>query len=200
MSGLREKQKEQRKEAILVAAMQRFESNGYSATTVEQIAADAGVSAPTVFNYFGNKQEILFALVDRADRRAIVETQIHIPTFNNAVDALCNLQATVMQRELEALPISIWRELVNVSVSSTLSEGMELLNQRLASEIATLLRELQQRGMLNSDFDADFAAEFLNDCSALLFARLVRQDAPDYAAHATQVRRAAQLVFSGLRP
>ena len=39
MRGLREKQKEQRKEAILVAAMSLFDRHGYAATKVEQIAA-----------------------------------------------------------------------------------------------------------------------------------------------------------------
>ena len=88
MSGLREKQKEQRKEAILVAATGLFDKHGYAATKVEQIAAAAGVSPPTVFNYFGNKQEILFALVDKADRSAIHDVRSRMATFDNAVDAL----------------------------------------------------------------------------------------------------------------
>src|SRR5690606_25799363 len=70
MSSLRERQKEERREAILDAAVTLFDQLGYSATTVEQIAARAGVSAPTVFNYFGSKQDILYALAVRADTLA----------------------------------------------------------------------------------------------------------------------------------
>ena len=61
MSGLRERQKEQRREVIAQAALELFISNGFGATTLEQIANQAGVSAPTVVNYFGGKQEILLA-------------------------------------------------------------------------------------------------------------------------------------------
>lgn len=200
MSGLRERQKEQRKEAILAAAMNLFDSNGYSSTTVEQIAASASVSPPTVFNYFGNKQEILFALVERAHRRGVDEARVQMATFDNAIDALCNLHAAITQRELEALPASIWRELMNFSFNTSVSAVMLALHQHLAREIAALLRELQDRGMLDASFDADFVAEFLNDYSALLFARLVQQDSPDCQAHAIQIRRVAEVVFSGLYP
>ncbi|WP_298186168.1 TetR/AcrR family transcriptional regulator [uncultured Pseudomonas sp.] len=200
MRGLREKQKEQRKEAILVAAMSLFDSHGYSATTVEQIAAAAGVSPPTVFNYFGNKQEIIFALVDRADRSAIHDIRSRMATFDNAVDALCNLQAAVMRYELEALPIPIWRDLMSLSVNGSSSAGMVETDKRLVSEIAGLLRELQGRGMLSAGFDPETVADFLNDYAILLFARFVHQDEPDEAAHALQVRRVAELVFTGLRP
>ncbi len=200
MSGLREKQKEQRKEAILVAATGLFDKHGYAATKVEQIAAAAGVSPPTVFNYFGNKQEILFALVDKADRSAIHDVRSRMATFDNAVDALCNLQAAVMRYELEALPIAIWRDLMNLSVNGSPSVGMVETDKRLASQIAGLLRELQERGMLNAGFDPEAVADLLNDHAILLFARFVHQDEPDQAAHLLQVRRVAELVFNGLKP
>lgn len=200
MSGLREQQKKQRRETLLTAAMTLFDSHGYTLTTVEQIAAAAGVSTPTVFNYFGNKQEILFALIDRADRSAVDDARSQMAKYDNAVDAMCNLQAMIMQRELETLPLSIWRELMNFTFSGTLSAGMTKLDERLAQEIADLLLELKQRGMLTQNFDADFVAHFLNDYCIFLFARFVQQENPDFAAHHAQVRRVAELVFMGLKP
>jgi len=200
MSGLREKQKEQRREAILVAAMQLFDRYGYAATKVEQIAEAAGVSAPTVFNYFGNKQEILFALVDRADRCAISDARSQMGAFDNAVDALCNLQAVIMQHELAALPISIWRELMSFSFNGSVSVAMTDLNNHLAKEIADLLRELQGRGMLNADFDPEAVADVINDYATLLFARFLHQDTPDREAHAKHIRQALEMTFTGLRP
>jgi DNA-binding transcriptional regulator YbjK len=52
MSGLRERQKEQRRQVIAEAALELFKRNGFAATTLDQIAVQAGVSAPTVVNYF----------------------------------------------------------------------------------------------------------------------------------------------------
>ena len=55
MSGLRERQKAMRRKAIGEAVVALFERQGFDNTTIEQIAREAGVSAPTVFKYFGSK-------------------------------------------------------------------------------------------------------------------------------------------------
>ena len=101
---------------------------------------------------------------------------------------------------IEALPIAIWRDLMNLSVNGSPSVGMVETDKRLASQIAGLLRELQERGMLNAGFDPEAVADLLNDHAILLFARFVHQDEPDQAAHLLQVRRVAELVFNGLKP
>jgi len=203
MSGLRERQKEQRRASILDAALALFDANGYNATTVEQIAASAGVSAPTVFNYFGNKQEILLALLDRAagaEDEGISEAWEVLSGINDPVDILCTLYSLVSQRELDALPISIWRELLNFSFNTSISKEVVALNERLTVQIALLLEWLQKQGKFRGDFDAAFVASFLNDYSALVFARLVQSDEPDFAAHENHIRGVAEIVFNGLRP
>src|SRR5689334_4160885 len=52
--------------AVLAAAHELFVEQGYGATTVDQIAARAGVSKPTVFSAVGNKQTVLSAVRDVA--------------------------------------------------------------------------------------------------------------------------------------
>ncbi|WP_324709978.1 TetR/AcrR family transcriptional regulator [Pseudomonas citronellolis] len=203
MSGLRERQKEQRRASILDAALALFDANGYNATTVEQIAASAGVSAPTVFNYFGSKQEILLALLDRAagaEDEGISEAWEVLSGIDDPVDILCTLYSLVSQRELDALPISIWRELLNFSFNTSISKEVVALNERLTAQIALLLEWLQKQGKFRGDFDAAFVASFLNDYSALVFARLVQSDEPDFAAHENHIRGVAEIVFNGLRP
>jgi AcrR family transcriptional regulator len=58
-SALRDQQAAATRAAVLRAARELFLSEGYGATTVEQIAERAGVSKPTVFSAVGNKQELL---------------------------------------------------------------------------------------------------------------------------------------------
>src|SRR4051812_40182937 len=43
------------------AAMDLFQERGYARTTVEDIAARAGVTERTFFRYFGDKREVLFS-------------------------------------------------------------------------------------------------------------------------------------------
>jgi AcrR family transcriptional regulator len=73
-SPLRAEQGAASRAAVLAAAHRLFVARGYGATTIEQIAAEAGVSKPTVFTAVGNKVEV-FKLVrdiamagDDADR------------------------------------------------------------------------------------------------------------------------------------
>ncbi len=54
------------RQKLLDAATELFESQGYFATTVEEITAAAGVSKGLVYNYFSSKEELLVALIDDA--------------------------------------------------------------------------------------------------------------------------------------
>ncbi len=56
---------ERTRQRILQAAAQCFAASGFSRTTVEQIAADAGVSKGIVYHHFRGKELILEALLER---------------------------------------------------------------------------------------------------------------------------------------
>jgi AcrR family transcriptional regulator len=60
--GLRERKKARTREAIIDAAIDLFEQQGYEATTVQQIAAAAEVSERTFFRYFDSKLDVVVAL------------------------------------------------------------------------------------------------------------------------------------------
>lgn len=51
------------KQKLFDAAMKLFESQGYFATTVQQITVEAGVSKGLVYNYFKSKEELLAGLI-----------------------------------------------------------------------------------------------------------------------------------------
>ena len=59
MPGLRERKKEQTRAAIQREALRLITERGYEATTCEQIAAAAEVSAATLFRYFPTKEDIV---------------------------------------------------------------------------------------------------------------------------------------------
>ena len=47
-----------RRKAILEAAERAFSQHGYAGTTVEQVAAEAGISKGNIYNYFHSKEEL----------------------------------------------------------------------------------------------------------------------------------------------
>jgi AcrR family transcriptional regulator len=65
-SALRERQAAATRQAVLDAARELFLAQGYGATTIDQVAARAQVSKPTVFTAVGNKQALLAAVRDVA--------------------------------------------------------------------------------------------------------------------------------------
>ena len=60
MSGLRERKKQQTREAIAETARALFVERGFEAVRVAEVAEAADVSQKTVFNYFPTKEDLVF--------------------------------------------------------------------------------------------------------------------------------------------
>ena len=59
---LREKKKAECRRQILHAARDSFERNGYYATTMREIAGEAGISTASLFNYFPTKLDVMIGV------------------------------------------------------------------------------------------------------------------------------------------
>ena len=69
---------EQTRRAILDAAIARFGRDGYRATSVADIARDAGVGGTVAYAYFPNKEALFLAAVDEDAAAVIDEGVSHI--------------------------------------------------------------------------------------------------------------------------
>ena len=68
--GLREQKKHQTRTALADAALALFTAHGFEQVTVAEVAAAAGVSVNTAFNYFPTKEDLFF------DRQSEVEGRL----------------------------------------------------------------------------------------------------------------------------
>jgi AcrR family transcriptional regulator len=76
-----------RRELILAAATHAFARAGFSATSLDDIGAEAGVSRVILYRHFDSKAELYRAVLDRA--RARLTAAAHGPEFDAAsVDGL----------------------------------------------------------------------------------------------------------------
>jgi AcrR family transcriptional regulator len=58
----------ERREQIVSIARSAFAAKGYEATSIEEIAAAAGISKPVVYEHFGGKEGLYAVVVDREVR------------------------------------------------------------------------------------------------------------------------------------
>ena len=80
---------EERRGQIVRAAVKLFSEEGYYTTTIQQIAREAGVSTGLIYQYFGDKDDILFLTL-----KLVLDTYEHeIPPrlegVEHPVDRLC---------------------------------------------------------------------------------------------------------------
>lgn len=61
VTGMRQRKRQERHDALIDAATELFRTKGYEQTTMEEIAAHADVSPPTLYRYFPRKTELLIA-------------------------------------------------------------------------------------------------------------------------------------------
>jgi AcrR family transcriptional regulator len=89
-SSYRERQARATRERIAQAARALFRERGYVATTIESIAASAGVAVPTVYSAFGSKKAILEEIrrlwIEQAEVRELFGEALREPDFRRRLD------------------------------------------------------------------------------------------------------------------
>ncbi len=86
----------QRREQLLGVGRAAFAEKGFEATTVEEIAARAGVSKPVVYEHFGGKEGLYAVVVDR-------EIEVLLGVITQALVDAANPHALVEQAALALL-------------------------------------------------------------------------------------------------
>ncbi len=200
-SGIRKEKKRQTFESIITAASRCFAERGHAATTIEMIAATAGVSAGTVYNYFGTKNAILGAVVT-ADVEATWSAASNAVdlTANDPVDALMPAIAVYVDGMTALGPdvlIDVFRSGFHPSHSALLDD-LTSLDQRAISQITHIFEQLQEVGLASTHVDPGHAADLL--FSVIAVAMLTYMSVPDTTPSDVRaiVRRQFGLVFDGL--
>ncbi|HLU25994.1 MAG TPA: TetR/AcrR family transcriptional regulator [Longimicrobiales bacterium] len=167
--GRRERKKQEIEDRIRRAALELFREQGYSATTVEQIADRADVAKGTVFNYFPRKESLLMVLAD--------ELVASVHEVLGPREALIAGGVKALRRVLLYLAERAVRdpELSRTIVIEGMRAYWEDVRQHAVQEefhelLLAMLREAQARGEIRSDVDPFSALALLR---AAYFATLV---------------------------
>lgn len=202
MSGLRERQKRARRQAILEAAGSLFREQGYAQTTVEAIAARAGLSPATVFNYYPSKGDLLLALVAEADARYLARLRRRRAAAGLPPEcAVARLLASITAESLKVLARDAWRHLLASTLlhpEAPFVRAYAELNARLLDTLTELIASLQAQGALRAEADPARLARVLFDLDQALFERLVTDPAMGLKDYRAELEAAVGLVMRGV--
>ncbi len=143
----KERERAQKKEAVLREAARLFCEQGYSETQMSDVASQLGVSKPTIYYYFKNKEDVLvecfevgFNLIEAALRKVD-------KTAKNGADRLRN----VLLAYAELMTQDFGKCTVRVSTAGLSEEGrgrVDIHRRRFDSRIRDLVAEAVKDGSI----------------------------------------------------
>ena len=103
--GIRERKKASVRERLVDAAAQLFLERGVDGTTMDDIAAAAGTSRTSVFNYFGYKEAILVEIGARYVRA--IGAQADVPVQSSSAQEGARRTLTSSSRPEPTAPATV---------------------------------------------------------------------------------------------
>jgi AcrR family transcriptional regulator len=154
-------QKAERRAQIVAAARTCFARSGFHNTTLQDVFAEAGLSAGCVYNYFQSKDELMLAI---AEERHDQERQLigEVSETDDPVAALRQVARTFADKYLKEdgldrrrIALQTWSETqINPFVLSSVRAGLD----GPRAQLAQLIRRCQAAKQLTSALDADAIA------------------------------------------
>lgn len=140
------------RQAILSAAIARFGRDGFRATSVADIARDAGVGGTVAYAYFDNKEALFLAALDE-DAAAVIEQGLSTVVDPTNIDDWRQSLIFTLMEAVEDHPLAR-RVLAGLEpeVTERVLEIPALAELRKA--VAELIRTGQVNGSVRADIDA----------------------------------------------
>ena len=192
----------QTRDAILRAAIVRFARDGFRATSVADIARDAGVSGTLAYAYFPNKEALFLAAVDEDSADLI---QIAVDHINDFMHTELDWRATLLVTLVDAVdnhPLA--KRMLAAQEPDITSRVLEIpALEELRKVVAERIRIEQLSDMVRADVDPVVIASGLVSIFLSLLMSVVqlgRDTIASYAPGVIAVMEAALLPAPAATP
>ncbi|QNG43462.1 TetR/AcrR family transcriptional regulator [Sphingobium yanoikuyae] len=161
---------------ILAAARSLFAQKGYDATSLDEIARDAGFTKGAVYYFFGSKEALFLSLLDAIEQRSIGHTASVMAecqgTTDQQISLFVRLQAQWAANNPQDLAILMRSSIDAVNDNSGISRKVAGIYQRMETALAAALRRDESRTR-SDDENADAVVSLLalHDGNMLLWYR-----------------------------
>jgi TetR/AcrR family transcriptional regulator of autoinduction and epiphytic fitness len=149
---------DRKREAIIQAAIAEFRANGFEVTSMDKIAATAGVSKRTVYNHFPSKEELFAEILNQLWTRISAEQSV---TYNRD-QPLREQLLKMLQAKVQLMADENFLTLARVAIAATIHSPDRAQNmvERMGEReegLTVWIRAAQADGRLKQ-VDPEFAA------------------------------------------
>lgn len=158
-----------KREAIIEAAAQSFMDAGFAATSIEQVAADAGVSKVTIYNHFGDKRALFVAAVERECQKMRGHFTIDVMPAGSIRDHL-NTIGKAMFAFLSRPEMIQFERRIAAETETEPAIGLAFLEAgpwRMKEDFSAFLKHAAEFGELTVDDTYLAAEQFVSMCKGM---------------------------------
>lgn len=172
--SVREESRAAYREAILAAAERVFGRLGFHDAKMADVAAEAGVAAGTLYNYFKNKDEVFASILQRGQERVQVLFEAHDGVEDPIERTRLRLRDTFGFLEQHGVLFSMFVRLggfTDYAQKRAVEDQCESGYLKGVNRTHEVIREAMSRGQLRRDHSTeDLTALLMGLCDATIFA------------------------------
>lgn len=185
-----------RRTRILDAAQRCFVRAGFHRTTMQDVAAEAGMSPGNLYRYFPSKDAIVAGLVER-DRAMVMADFAGVDGVDDFVDTFARLGRKYFAeepRERAILCLEIWAEATRNPAVAQMSRDFDC---DMLARMTELFRHAQARGAIADTTDPAALATIISILADGLFVRRAVAPGFDPAREVGYVMAVIEAAFAG---
>jgi AcrR family transcriptional regulator len=160
---------QKRKQQIIDAAKDMFIQNGFQSTHIGQVCENLNIARGTVYQYFGNKRDILYAVMDNVeekiddildpdDMRDFHKTNPNVKSVSKFVTERITEVINVVLKEPIVMKL-IFKDIVGIDeeVVARVNKFIDYITKVLVRDI----EEVKKKGLYKKNLNSDVSATML---------------------------------------
>ena len=201
-SGVAEMPASDTRQRIIASAATVFARKGYHGASLDQVAADAGLTKGAVYWHFQSKSDLFLALLDARFQRDMSEMAVKVDAAHNQADPFDSLKLVLLQLADKIESDRDWPrlflEFLGHAREDAVHQRIGAIYRQSYAWSQTLLDDLRQRGRSNLHADSFVASVFWGALvDGLVLAWLANPQLIDLKQLMPQI---AELVWQGVGP
>ncbi|RTK99933.1 MAG: TetR/AcrR family transcriptional regulator [Neisseriaceae bacterium] len=201
-AGVAETPASDTRQRIIASAATVFARKGYHGASLDQVAADAGLTKGAVYWHFQSKSDLFLALLDARFQRDMSEMAVKVDAAHNQADPFDSLKLVLLQLADKIESDRDWPrlflEFLGHAREDAVHQRIGAIYRQSYAWSQTLLDDLRQRGRSNQHADSFVASVFWGALvDGLVLAWLANPQLIDLKQLMPQI---AELVWQGVGP